>query len=117
MNDIPPIMLNQHDWKEVIKVLSKYLPGYTVWAFGSRVAGNAKPFSDLDLVILTDQPLSFTSMATIKDAFDESDITVRVDVVDWAATSAVFRKIIEQRYVVLQQAGATDSNSQKAPSL
>lgn len=111
MTDIPPIMLSQHDWKEVIKVLSEYLPEYTVWAFGSRVAGNAKPFSDLDLVILTEQPLSFVSMATIKDAFDESDVTVRVDVVDWAATNDAFRKIIEQRYVVLQQAGATDSDS------
>lgn len=43
----------------------------------------------------------FESMATIKDAFDESDLTIRVDIV---ATSDQFRKIIQQQYVVIQQA-------------
>jgi hypothetical protein len=35
-------------------------------------------------------------------AFDTSDLPIRVDVVDWAATSATFRKIITQDKVVVQ---------------
>ncbi|MBC8017222.1 MAG: nucleotidyltransferase domain-containing protein [Verrucomicrobia bacterium] len=101
--DIPPITLNPRDWSEVQLILKRFVPEYTVWAFGSRATGTAKPYSDLDLAILTDQPLSIERMATIKDAFDESDLPIRVDVVDWAVTSASFREIIKQNYVVVQQ--------------
>lgn len=99
----PPISLNQRDWYELLRILKSCVPDYTVWAFGSRVTGTAKPYSDLDIAIITDQPLSMECLATIKDAFDESDLPVRVDVVDWAATSDSFREIIKQNYVVIQQ--------------
>lgn len=102
LNEAPPITLSQNDWYEVRRILAQCIPEYTVWAFGSRVIGTAKPFSDLDLAIQTDQPLSLELMATIKEAFDESDLTIRVDVVDWAATSSVFREIIQKRYIVIQ---------------
>jgi predicted nucleotidyltransferase len=98
-----PIDLNQRDWGEVTRIIMQCVPEYTVWAFGSRVTGPAKTYSDLDIAILTDQPLSLERMATIKDAFDESDLPIRVDVVDWASTSASFREIIRQSYVVIQE--------------
>lgn len=101
------LALNQRDLSEVCRILSQHTPEYTVWAFGSRVTGKAKPYSDLDLVILTDQQLSLESLALIKDAFDESDLPIRVDVVDWAVTSTAFREIIEQNYVVIQHGGVT----------
>lgn len=101
--DIPAIDLNRRDWSEVKRILAQNVPEYAVWAFGSRVSGPAKTYSDLDIVIITDQPLSLERMATIKDAFDESDLPIRVDVVDWAATSASFREIILKNYVVIQQ--------------
>jgi predicted nucleotidyltransferase len=99
-----PIIIAPHDWYELCNIMSRYLPEYDVWAFGSRVTGTAKPFSDLDLLIRTELPLTFEKMATLKDAFDESDLTIRVDLVDWAATSTLFRDIILQHYVVLQRA-------------
>jgi hypothetical protein len=43
-------------------------------------------------------------VATIKDAFAESDMMIRVDLVDWAATSEAFRKIIQQQHLVLWDA-------------
>jgi type I restriction enzyme S subunit len=101
--DIPVIDLNQRDWGEVTRILAQYVPEYAVWAFGSRVSGPAKTYSDLDIAILTDQPLSLERMATIRDAFDESDLPIRVDVVDWASTGASFREIIRQSYVVIQE--------------
>jgi predicted nucleotidyltransferase len=102
------LALNQHDLGEVCRILSECVPEYGVWAFGSRITGKAKPYSDLDLVVLADQPLTLDSLASIKDAFDESDLPIRVDVVDWAATSAAFREIILQNYVVLQQGGGSN---------
>ncbi len=92
--EIVPIALDAPAWREVRRILQKQVPEWAVWAFGSRVMGNAKPYSDLDLVVMTDQPLSLARMADLKAAFDESDLPFRVDIVDWAATSPAFRDII-----------------------
>jgi len=86
---------------EVRRILRLYLPGRTVRAFGSRVVGNAKPFSDLDLAVMGETPLDFRQISALKDAFAESNLPFRVDVVDWAATSESFRGIIEGAYEVL----------------
>lgn len=101
--DIPALNLNQRDLNVVTQILTQHVPECTVWAFGSRVTGTAKPYSDLDLAILTDKPLSLERMAIIKDAFAESDLPIRVDVVDWSATSASFQEIIRRNYVVIQE--------------
>lgn len=101
--NMPNIDLNPQDWNEVCRVLKTHLSEYPVWAFGSRVKRTAKAYSDLDLAIITQQPLSLSSMASIKEAFDESNLSIRVDIVDWAAISEAFRKIIEQDKVVIQE--------------
>jgi len=86
---------------EVRCILQLNVPGRTVRAFGSRVQGTAKPFSDLDLAVMGDAPLDFRTLAALKDAFAESDLPFRVDVVDWAATSEAFRGIIEGAFEVI----------------
>ena len=100
----PNIDLNPNDWAEVARILRQQLPYLDVWAFGSRVKWTAKPYSDLDLALITHEPLQFGKLATLKNAFEDSDLPIRVDVVDWAATSASFRKIIERDKVVVQKA-------------
>ena len=86
---------------EVRRILQMYVPGRTVRVFGSRVQGTAKPFSDLDLAVMGDVPLDFRQLAALKDAFAESNLPFRVDVVDWAATSEMFRGIIEEVFEVV----------------
>ena len=95
--------LSPYDQEELQRILQQHLSGYTVWAFGSRVTGNHKPYSDLDLVIVTEQPLSLEQLATLRELFDESDLTIRVDLVDWAAASESFQRIILQQYLVVQE--------------
>lgn len=104
--DMPDIDLNPQDWNEVCHILETHLPEYPVWAFGSRVKWTAKPYSDLDLAIITRQPLSLTQMAAIKEAFDESDLSIRIDIVDWATTSESFRNLINQNKIVVQKGKA-----------
>jgi predicted nucleotidyltransferase len=86
---------------EVRRILILHVPGRTVRAFGSRVQGKAKPFSDLDLAVMGETPLDFRQLAELKDSFTESNLPFRVDVVDWAATKEPFRRIIEERYEVV----------------
>ena len=81
-------------------------PSPEVWAFGSRARRTAKPYSDLDLALITHQPLSLGQLADIADAFAASDLPIRVDLVDWASASDAFRKRIERDAVVVQPATA-----------
>ena len=53
--------------------------------------------------MLTDTPLETLRLANLQEAFSESDLPFRVDVLDWATTSEDFRRIIDQSYEVLQR--------------
>ena len=59
--------------------------------------------SDLDLAIITNQPLPLAVGAALAEAFSESDLPYKVDIVDWAALSEPFRRIIERHKVVVQE--------------
>ena len=100
----PPIDIAPRDWADVVRILHEQVPAVEVWAFGSRARRTAKPYSDLDLALITQQPLSLDQLAAITDAFATSDLPIRVDVVDWASTSEAFRKRIAQDKVVVQTA-------------
>ena len=104
MAEIPPIEIRPDLWPIVRDILRKNVPHHEVRAFGSRVKGRVKPYSDLDLTIISDKPLPLAISAALSDDFSESDLPWRVDVVDWATTSPTFRAIIERNKVVLQQA-------------
>lgn len=99
----PPIDVTAEQWRIIHDVLQANVPDATVWAFGSRVAGRAKAYSDLDIAIVSDEPLGFMRMAEIAEAFTESDLPWKVDVVDWAATSERFQQVIERDHVELQR--------------
>lgn len=99
----PPIDLKPRDWEIVRDILARHVPQYEVWAFGSRTKGTAKEYSDLDLAIISDEPLDLPLSASLVDEFVESDLPMKVDVVDWATTSEAFRRIIERDKIVVQQ--------------
>ena len=90
-------------------VLAQFIPEREVRAFGSRIIDKASRFSDLDLVIMGDERILYDTIADIREAFEESDIPYKVDILEWATINDNFRKIIDQRYVVLQT--GTDSIS------
>ena len=75
---MPNIDLNPHDWEEVKRILKTHVSEYEVWAFGSRVTWTAKAYSDLDLAIISDQALSLSTIAKLKDDFDESTLAFKV---------------------------------------
>ncbi len=92
-------------------ILQKNIPQREVWAFGSRVKGTAKRYSDLDLAVIGETPLSLSEHADLSDDFSESDLPWRVDIVDWATTSENFRNIIKRQYIVLQCANENQADS------
>jgi predicted nucleotidyltransferase len=88
--------------KTVKEILRTYLPECEVWAFGSRLTGQAKSYSDLDLAIIGKNKLPAQTMIKLKEAFEESILPFRVDILDWHKLSGSFKKIIQQKYAVIQ---------------
>ncbi|HEY8190035.1 MAG TPA: nucleotidyltransferase domain-containing protein [Micavibrio sp.] len=83
------------------QILKQYIPGREIVVFGSRVRGRAKPYSDIDLCVMGDVPLEDSVKTALSEAFSESDLPIKVDIVDWATTQPGFRKIIEDQAVDL----------------
>ena len=99
---MPELAIKPADLEKIQAILRRYVPDREVRAFGSRVTGKVKPFSDLDLVVMGNEPLHATILANLKDDFTESDLPFKVDIVEWAETQENFRKIIEAAFVVVQ---------------
>ena len=89
---------------EIVRaILARLVPEREVRAFGSRVTGPVKKFSDLDLAVMGEAPLAAAILTDLAEGFRESDLPFKVDVVDWATTQEHFRRIIEQDYAVVQK--------------
>jgi predicted nucleotidyltransferase len=87
--------------EKVRTILRQRVPKCEVRAFGSRVNGTAKDYSDLDLAVVASGKLSNDTLRLLKENFEESDLPFRVDVLDWHDTSPEFQKVIEKQYAVL----------------
>ncbi len=101
MPDLPDIDITPEEWRIVKAILQKKVPGIRVCAFGSRARHTAKTFSDLDLACMTTKPLDMHTLANLADAFDESDLPWKVDILDWASTDEHFRQIITNELIEL----------------
>lgn len=76
-------------------ILDAYLPAHVrVGVFGSRAAGQPKPWSDIDLALSGPEKLPLSLLAELREAFDESELGPKVDLVDRACVSAEFDRII-----------------------
>lgn len=80
----------------VIKNILKKYP-YTFFAFGSRVKGTARKFSDLDLCYKDN--ISDVVIGNIKEEMEVSDLPFKVDFISWDRCSDEFKKNIEKDMV------------------
>jgi len=83
------------------RILNLHIPNYEVRAFGSRVKGTNRKYSDLDLAIVGNGKLDNRSLWKLKNTFMESRLPFRVDILDYNAISESFRKIIDSEYEVI----------------
>ena len=97
MINLPP-----HHLEKVRTILAQHVPQCEVRAFGSRVGRAAKNYSDLDLAVVASGKLDDDTLRHLKEAFEESDLPFRVDVLDWHDISPEFQQVIEMEYEVVQ---------------
>ena len=96
------IDLSPQQLRLVQDLLAAHLSGVEVWAYGSRVRGTARRYSDLDMVAFT-EPVHSAQLNILREAFEESDLPFRVDLFSWSETPASFHPQIKANYVVLQE--------------
>jgi uncharacterized protein len=90
----------------VLTILAANLPaGTRAWVFGSRATGRARHYSDLDLAVDAGRPLTLDEMARLAEAFSESDLPYRVDLVDWRGIGDRFRQTIAADRLRLEEVG------------
>ncbi len=86
----------------VIKdILGRYAPDCKAWAYGSRVRGDNRKYSDIDLVLLPQTAISFEKLCDLRAAFEESDLPISVDLNCWDDITESFRDIIRSDHAVV----------------
>ena len=95
------IEIKPAELKIIKEILCKLVPEFEVRVFGSRVKGNTKSYSDLDLALVGAKKLDLKLKFELKEALAESDLPFRVEILDWQTLSDDFKKIINQKYEVI----------------
>jgi len=83
-------------------ILHARLPRREVRAFGSRVSGLARRYSDLDLMLMGEEEIPDLLRTELREDFDESDLPFRVDLVLWRDVPPALRTVVERGGVVIQ---------------
>ena len=96
--------LTAEEQHAVHSILQSIIPDRTVWVFGSRITDKHKPYSDLDLVVMGEEALPLATFADLREAFSNSDLTFKVDLVVWPELTDNFKQIIQQNHAVIQRA-------------
>lgn len=86
---------------EVRRILAEQVPGAKAWAFGSRVKGTARRFSDLDLAIDAGAELDLATLAGLRHAFQESDLPIIVDLLDLRAVRPAIKRRVRMEQVAI----------------
>ena len=99
--DVNALKFQPRHLNMLLKLIEQHFPQAQILAYGSRVNGDCHEASDLDLVARNpaapDQPLP--DLFDFQEALVESNLPIRIDVVDWAQIPESFQREIEQGYV------------------
>jgi len=103
------MILRSKDRETLLHIFSLVNTPLEVWAYGSRVSGEAHEGSDLDLVIRTGslEKLPIEVLLDVKEKIQESIIPVIVEIFDWARLPENFQRNINARHEVLYSNLAT----------
>lgn len=105
------------DHLEIVRdLLRQHVPGCEVRAFGSRFKWTAKQASDLDLAVVGTKRLPAKKILRLKEAFEESILPMRVDVLDWHAITPEFQRVIDAGFEVIQGGEVSPLATASSPS-
>ena len=71
--------LDEKEENIVKDILKSYLVKYDFYFYGSRVKGNYRPLSDLDILLIPKTSIDLNDIDTIRERFDNSDLSFIVN--------------------------------------
>ena len=89
------VYLSKKDLLLIKSILSEY--PWQFYIFGSRIKGTQKKYSDLD--ICYKDFIQDAIISKIQEAFEESDLQFKVELLDWNRCDADFQNSIEKDLV------------------
>jgi type I restriction enzyme S subunit len=95
------ICVSESELEIILDILRTYIPDGEARVFGSRYKWTPKEYSDLDIAIVGKEKMGFRLLGDMRNAFEESTLPYRVDVLDWFALTPEFQAIIEQGYEMI----------------
>ena len=95
--------LSPADWQLIQKlaIVPIKQAGCQVWAFGSRVKGTHKKFSDLDLCFERSTALRPGFLSDLRESLENSSLPVKIDLVDWSDMAVEYRDEIFSHRILL----------------
>lgn len=91
------IKLTETEQEELRALFKSHLTNEKVILFGSRIKGNCHEHSDLDVAIKGDTKLAWNLIGELRDAFENSTFSFRIDFLDYHQVSIEFQKIIDNQ--------------------
>lgn len=92
------------DLKDSLRKIGKDIlkkTDYKLGIFGSRVVGKPAKYSDLDVAIMGDEKVPGYVLENLREAFENSALPYRVDVVDLNSSSSHFRNQVLKEIIWL----------------
>lgn len=91
--------LSDFEEKIILEILSPYFKNYEFFYYGSRVKGDFRPLSDLDILIKGKNQATPEVYDALKYAFDNSDLSFIVNFADYHSITEEFYTTIKDDLV------------------
>lgn len=92
--------IEPHNKAELLVILAP-AKEYDIRAYGSRVKGTHRTFSDLDLCFMKEMP--WEELDNIREKLTESNLPFFVSIVPWSKLNSNFQELIQKDLLPLDQ--------------
>lgn len=95
------MLIRPQDKEQIISLAKQsFTQTLKLWAYGSRVSGEAHDTSDLDMVLITNDgsKVNREDFVKFRDALQDSTIPILTQVLDWNRIPKSFHKNILENY-------------------
>ncbi len=75
-------MITKKEKNKLIHIILAVVPHATIYLFGSHATNHATTYSDIDIALESNEPISRFEIAEIKSMIENSRISKKVDIVD-----------------------------------
>ena len=89
--------ISQEQISKILKCIYLHEPHLKVFAFGSRVKGTARKYSDFDLALDAGHSLDLSVLIKIKNTLSETDLPIVIDIVDYYSLSPDFKALVDEQ--------------------